>query len=177
MKVAVSGSHRTGKTTLIDALAGSLPSFTTVDEPYYLLVEEGHVFADMPSIEDFELQLVRSISSVLESEEDCLFDRCPLDIFAYINAHDDYEGHDVDQRLPGLLDAMRRIDLIAFVPIEEPDRIASSGSDQRRLRRRVDEELREIVLDDRMEFGVPALEVTGTNSERARQILAYLEDL
>jgi hypothetical protein len=38
----------------------------------------------------------------------------------------------------------------------------------------VDEELREIVLEDRWSFGVEAMEVRGASRERARQVLAYV---
>ena len=172
--MAISGAHRTGKTTLIAELSRSLPAFSTVDEPYYLLEEEGHEFAEMPSLEDFELQLERSIESLVESEEDCLFDRCPADILAYLMTHDDSEAFDADRWLARVRDAMQQLDLIIFVPIEEPDRVSVSASDHRRLRRRVDEELRDIVLDDRWSFGVPAIEVAGSASERALQVLSHL---
>jgi predicted ATPase len=174
MKMAVSGAHRTGKTTLIAELSRSLPAFSTVDEPYYLLEEEGHEFAEMPCLEDFELQLERSIESLVESEGDCLFDRCPADILAYLIAHDESEAFDVDRWLARVRDAMQQLDLIIFVPIEDPDRVSVSASDHKRLRRRVDEELRDIVLEDRWSFGVLAIEVAGPASERARQVLAHL---
>jgi hypothetical protein len=70
---------------------------------------------------------------------------------------------------------MRRLDLVVFVPIEHPDRMSVPSSGYGRLRRRVDEELQEIVLDDRWDFGVPAIEVVGSPAERAGQVLAYLE--
>lgn len=174
MRIAVSGAHRTGKTTLVDELAGSLPAFNRVDEPYYLLEDEGHSFPEMPGIEDFELQLERSVRSILESEGDCIFDRCPSDMLAYLIVHDEPERFDVDRWLPGLRDAMQLLDLIVFVPIEEPERVADSGLDHGRLRRRVHQELLDIVLDDRWAFGVPAIEVAGAPHERARQVLAYL---
>jgi len=174
LRIAISGAHRTGKTTLIEELAGSLPGFTAVDEPYHQLVEEGQAFPQMPGVEDFELQLQRSIESVLESEAACLFDRCPADLLAYLIAHDS-DGFDVDRWLPRAREAMERLDLIVFVPIEDPDRIPTSASDYSRLRRRVDEELQEILLGDRWAFDVPTIEVAGHPEERTRQVLAHLE--
>jgi uridine kinase len=50
MKIAISGAHRTGKTTLVEELSRALPAYGVVDEPYYLLEEEGHEFAEMPSL-------------------------------------------------------------------------------------------------------------------------------
>jgi deoxyadenosine/deoxycytidine kinase len=33
MRIAISGTHRTGKSTLVDALSAHLPTYTTTDEP------------------------------------------------------------------------------------------------------------------------------------------------
>lgn len=159
---------------MIGELVGSLPTFSTMDEPYYLLVEEGHTFAEMPTLEDFELQLERSIESVTSGDNDCVFDRCPLDILAYLITHDESDGFDIGPWLPRVGDAMEHLDLVVFVPIETPDRIAVLASEHRRLRQRVDEELRSLVLDDRLGFGVPVIEVTGSPEGRAAQVLARL---
>ena len=172
MKIAVSGAHRTGKTTLIEELCRVLPAYAAVDEPYCLLEEEGHEFAEMPSLEDFELQLERSIDCLVDSENDRIFDRCPADILAYLITHQDSEGFDLEHWLPRVRSAMRRLDLIIFVPVEDPDRIIVSDPDEAELRQRVHEELQDIVLEDRWHFGVEATEVTGTLRERVRQVLA-----
>jgi predicted ATPase len=174
MKIAVSGAHRTGKTTLIEELSRALPAYVVVDEPYYVLEEEGHEFAEMPSLEDFELQLERSLESMVDSRRDQLFDRCPADILAYLITHRDSDGFDLDLWLPRVRNAMRRLDLIVFVPVESPDRVIVSEPEERTLRRRVDEELRDIVLEDRWDFGVEAIEVTGASRDRARQVLAHV---
>lgn len=171
----MSGAHRTGKSTLIDALGGVLPTYVPVDEPYYLLAEEGHECAEMPSLEDFELQLERSIESVLASEENQLFDRCPADILAYLTTHEDSAGFDLEQWLPRARAAMQRLDLVVFVPVEDPDRVVVTGQDDRDLRERVDAELREVLLDDRWGFGVEVAEVSGSAGQRARQVLALIE--
>jgi predicted ATPase len=175
MRIAVSGAHRTGKTTLIEELSRALPEYAVVDEPYHLLEEEGHEFAEMPSLDDFELLLERSIQCVEDSEEDQLFDRCPADMLAYLIAHKDSDGLDAGDWLPRLESAMRRLDLIVFVPIEHPDRIVVSDPEDRALRRRVDEDLRDILVEDRWGFGLEGIEVTGTLRERARQVLAQVE--
>jgi len=177
MRIAVSGAHRTGKTTLVEELCHALPAYVAVDEPYHLLEEEGHEFAAMPCLGDFELQLARSIESIFEDGEDRIFDRCPADILAYLITHRESDGFDVERWLPRVRRAMERLDLIVFVPIEQPDRVTVSAADHAALRRIVDEEIREIVLEDRWEFGVEALEVTGTPRERVRQVLARTPSL
>jgi hypothetical protein len=159
---------------LIEELDRALSGYEVVEEPYHLLEEEGHVFAEMPSLEDFELQLERSIECLAEVQENQLLDRCPADLLAYLMTHRDADGFDVERWLPRARSAMRQLDLVIFVPIEDPDRIIVSEPDGGELRRRVDEELRENLLEDRWDFGVEAVEVTGTVRERVRQVLAYL---
>ena len=177
MRIAVSGAHRTGKTTLVEALQERLAGHVAVDEPYHLLEEEGHEFAEMPCFEDFELQLERPIELVLDDEgaSDRIFDRCPADLLAYLVTHEESEGFDVEAWLPRVRRAMQQLDLVVFVPVEEPDRVAVSSRDHAGLRRRVDEELRDIVLGDRWRLGVESLEVTGSVRERVRQVLSRLE--
>jgi hypothetical protein len=48
MRIAVSGAHRTGKTSLVEELGRCLPRYSVTDEPYNLLAEEGHEFEEMP---------------------------------------------------------------------------------------------------------------------------------
>jgi predicted ATPase len=174
MRIAVSGAHRTGKTTLIEELGRHLPVYVSVDEPYYLLEEEGHEFAEMPSVEDFELQLEYSIECMAHSEDHQLFDRCPADLLAYLIAHRDSDAFDLESWLPRARSAMQRLDLVVLVPIETPDRVITFEPEEDELRRRVDDELRDILLGDRWDFGVDAMEVTGTPRERARQVLARI---
>jgi hypothetical protein len=174
MRIAVSGAHRTGKTTLIEELSRALPTYGVVDEPFHLLEEDGYGFPAMPSPEDFELQLERSIECLTDGGSNQLFDRCPADIVAYLIAHSDSDGFDVEPWLPRIRSAMQRLNLIVFVPVENPDRISFFELDEDDLRRRVDEEIRDIVLDDRWDFGIEAVEVTGTLRERTRQVLAYV---
>jgi predicted dehydrogenase len=65
MRVGISGTHRTGKTTLAAALCARLPGHALVDEPYYLLEEQGHEFGFPPSIEDYRALLACSVRSPL----------------------------------------------------------------------------------------------------------------
>jgi hypothetical protein len=44
-----------------------MPTYTTVDEPYHLMEEDGHEFSHPPSIDDFEAQLERAIDEKLRA--------------------------------------------------------------------------------------------------------------
>lgn len=174
MRIAVSGAHFTGKTTLVEGLSQALPKYSVVEEPYRLLEEEGYEFAEMPSIEDFELQLERSIGCLGESEPNVIFDRCPADFLGYLLTHSEAELFNLKKWLPRVRAAIETLDLIVFVPVEERDRIPLPSSEDAGLRMEVDERLREILLDDEFDFAVDVLEVTGAPHERVQQVLAYL---
>jgi hypothetical protein len=64
-------------------------------------------------------------------------------------------------------------ELIVFVSIEQPDRI-SAGITYARQRARVDELLREMLIDDGYGFGRPVIEVHGSVEARARQVTSVL---
>lgn len=170
MRIAVSGSHGTGKSTLVRELAQRLSGFTALDEPYYLLADEGHAFGDPPTGDDFELLFDRSIALLSElSAEHVLFDRCPADYLAYLTAL--RPGAVMSDRVAETAAALTTLDLIVFVPIEIPDRTA--GREAPRLRRRVDEILGAMLIDRGWGFDVPVLEVRGTVSERVEQVRAW----
>src|SRR6202012_2006097 len=64
MRVGISGTHGTGKTTLAQALGAHRPGHVTADEPYYLLEEEGEEFAFPPAPEDYLALIARSVQSL-----------------------------------------------------------------------------------------------------------------
>ncbi|HSR98135.1 MAG TPA: AAA family ATPase [Kofleriaceae bacterium] len=174
MRVAFSGSHRVGKTTLVERVAERLPGYATVDEPYYLLEEDGYEAAEVPTIEDFEAQLVRSLAAVEDAGDDVLFDRCPVDVLGYLLEHEDAHAFDAEEWLERIRDAAETLDLIVFVPIEEVDRIALAPHHDAELRRAVNDRLRELLVDQTLGVEVEILRVTGDVRARVDQVLARL---
>src|SRR5439155_19857474 len=112
MRVAISGTHRSGKSTLVEVLSELLPRYALVDEPYHQLEEESYEFAETPTVEDFEAQLARSVADLREARLNALFDRCPVDLLAYWAVHDDGGACDFGAWLPRVRRAMRRLDLV-----------------------------------------------------------------
>jgi len=171
MRIAISGTHRVGKSTLIDDLEELLPSYRTIAEPYYHLEEEGYEFAGEPSIEDYIEQFQYSIALLGEGEPDALFDRCPADFLGYLRVHPDSETVDLEEWLSQVRGALRTLDLIVFVGIEHHDRVVLPRSENAAFRSYVDEALRTILLEDEFNFGVEILEVHGDRKARVNQVL------
>ena len=174
MRIAISGSHRTGKSTLLAELAQLLPTYTSVEEPYHLREEEGYELSHPPSVEDFEA-LERWLEALAEAGDDALFDRCPLDLMAYLDVYEGADGFDRQQWSARVRAAVEALDLIVFVPIEQPDRIVfSAADDDDGTRAAVDEQLRELLVEERDELGVRVIEVTGDPESRAQRVLRAL---
>jgi predicted ATPase len=176
MRIAVTGTHRVGKSTLIEALEDRLAEYRAVDEPYLLLEEEGYEFASPPCLEDFLEQLRRSME-LLEDEEgarNVLFDRCPLDFLGYLLTHEESESFDLEEWLARIRSTLQTLDLVVFVPIEERDRIQLPAHEDPEQRVAVDEKLAWMLLDNPFELGVEVLPVHGSRTARVTQVLERL---
>ncbi|HEX5718337.1 MAG TPA: AAA family ATPase [Thermoanaerobaculia bacterium] len=165
MRLSVSGTHFSGKSTLVEELSSVLPGYLTVEEPYYLLMEEGHEF-------DFELQLERSIELLSGNEPDVIFDRCPVDMLGYLLVL--AEDFHLKKWLPRVQAAIDTLDLIVFLPVEARDRIDLPSSQDAGFRLDVDQKLKEIFLEDALDLEMEVVEVTGSLDERVRQVLSHL---
>lgn len=176
MRIAVTGTHRVGKSTLIEELEDRLAGYQIVEEPYHLLEEEGYEFASPPSVEDFLEQLRRSME-LLQDEEgarDVLFDRCPIDFLGYLLTHEDSDSFDLEEWLARVRSTLQTLDLVVFVPVEERDRIPLPAHEDPEMRAAVDEKLAWMLLDDPWELGVEVLTVYGSRSTRVTQVLERL---
>jgi len=174
MKIAVSGTHCTGKSTLIHEFLRAHPEFAHEPEPYTVMVEDlGEEFSSEPCVEDFYRQLQFNIDRLQQHApaERVIYERCPVDFLAYIHALD---RSSVEALLDPIADAMRNLDLIVYLPLEDtlPD------SEYPKLQKAVDRRLSAIFNDD--EFGllsscsVSTIEASGSTAQRLRVIESFL---
>lgn len=163
-----------GKSTLLAAVAEQLARYETIEEPYHLLEEEGYEHEAEPSVEDFTAQLERSLQALEHSGPDVLFDRAPADLLAYLLCHEDAESFELHDWIDRVRDAMQTLDLVVFVPIERPDRIALASHEDRRLRARVHKRLERVLLDDVYDFSVDPLVAEGSLGQRRDLVLRRL---
>ena len=64
MRIAVSGSHGTGKSTLITELAAVLPEMIAIDEAYDVMLSDGAAFGERLRVDDFEALCEREVELV-----------------------------------------------------------------------------------------------------------------
>lgn len=165
MKIAIIGAHRVGKTTLAELIQDKLPDYILTMEPYHELTSAGYEFSELSDADDFIIQFEYALEQITSAEEDIIFDRCPLDILAYIHATD--PNRDLQSYFQAMQHAIAELDLIVFVPIEHPDLIPLQKSDFPKLRCRVDGILKEWISD----LDIAVIEVSGTTLQRRDQVL------
>jgi deoxyadenosine/deoxycytidine kinase len=125
MRIAVSGTHAMGKSTLIEDFLEKHPGYKTEIEPYYKLQDDGVSELSLePSLDSLLAQLDYSIEQLNENahEQDIIFDRCPVDFIAYAmcianQEHFDINDSEVSERFDEVKEALDSLDLIIFLPI------------------------------------------------------------
>lgn len=171
MRIAISGSHATGKSTLARTFADFQPCYALVDEPYHVMVSEGTLFSEPPTAEDYEAQLERSASLITgNTSSEVIFERCPIDFLAYLTVFRRRGDQNRSDSFDLVKESVRTIDLIVYVPIEKPDRIDVAG-EYPKLRRLVDQKLRAYLVDDELGIAPTVVLVQGSVQERLRQIV------
>lgn len=177
VRIAVSGTHLTGKTTLIDALAERMPNHTVVPEPYELLIERGYDFAHPPTIEDFVAQLRQSIATLRRRTPNLLVDRCPLDFLGYLAATPGGERFDVERWRAPIAAAMASLDMVVAVRIDSAHDPVGLVEDAA-YRAEVDDHLREIMDDDEFDLcgDVAILPLAGPWDRRVETVMAAIDE-
>lgn len=187
MRIAISGSHCSGKTTLIDEFLRAHPDFSHEPEPYTVLVEDyGEEFSSEPCADDFYRQLEFNVARLrgYPHGDRVIYERCPADYLAYILALKDLnpdDAHDglIETVLGMVLDAIRNLDLIVFLPLDDADGIEMPDLEFPKLRAAVDSRLAAIFGDD--EFGIVSsggatvIEARGSTVQRLQTLEAAME--
>lgn len=173
MRIAILGTHLVGKTTLAEKLHESFPIYEFYPEPYFELQEMGFVFSEIPTADEYTMQLEYSVKQILRSGRNAIFDRCPIDLLGYALAVDDADILNFSSVFNKIQNAIKEIDVFVFVSIEEPDRILCSESDLPKLRYEVNDIIDELIDD----FDIEVIKVKGSLSERLNQIQNRIQQL
>ena len=167
MRIAVSGTHCTGKSTLIDEFLRVHPDFVNEPEPYTVMVEElGEEFSAEPCVEDFQRQLEFNIDRLKQHErgERVIYERCPIDFLAYIECI----GPRTISVFDEVLESLQRLEMIVYLPIEN----TIETDEFPKLRKAVDRRLNAIYNEDDLGImgatNIKIVEATGPIEKRLR---------
>ena len=179
MRIGISGTHGTGKTTLAGAVCARLPGHVTVDEPYYLLEEEGHEFEAPPSLDDWRALLARSLRALSSRPllPGTVFDRTPLDYLAYMAATGADPLREADAG--AIRPALASLDLVVITVITPETERVLPAPEMPGLRSAMNDALMELVYDDPLDAwgDVPVLELDGPLDGRVAAVLTALGPL
>jgi hypothetical protein len=124
MRIAISGTHCCGKSTLIDAFLVKYPHYIHEPEAYEALQDlHGESFAAEPSAEEFVTQLNYQIERIKQygESDNVIFERSPVDYLAYLLALSDL-GRETSARayfhqsVAPVRDSLRHLDAIVLLP-------------------------------------------------------------
>lgn len=154
MRVAVSGSHGTGKSTLIVAFLDRNPAYAHEPEAFESLADDIELTeSEGPTPEGLHALLEHSIAAVSLYDHGALvvFERCPVDYLAYAAASRRSWPRGaiasfLSLSVPRVRAAVRNIDVIAFLPVSNG--LPPRADENPRFRKRVDEALRRALVDD-----------------------------
>lgn len=186
MRIAISGTHCMGKTTLIADLIKKYPHYKTEMEPYYHLQEMQTMELSLePSMDSLIEQLDYSIKQLndAKNKENIIFDRCPIDFIAYamcIIKQDDMDIHEseISERFSEVTEALNYLDLIVFLPITK-EHLIEYTEENPEYRSAADKCFKKIYRDDGLDifpsYSHPKIiEIWGERAERVKKFESIL---
>ena len=163
MRVAVSGSHSTGKSTLIAAFVAKRPHYLSEPEAFEVLADDIALTPSEGPDSEGLAALLNYTAAVLANHRpgaSVIFERSPVDYLAYAAASRSMapvERADfLRTHVPEVRDSMRHLDLIVLLPVSSEGPITARPGENERFRERVDDMLRRALIDDDHDlFGGP----------------------
>lgn len=181
MRIVVSGTHASGKTTLIDDLIAAHPEFERWSDPFELVDDA----LDEPDASTFFEQLVSSARRLMATDAAIrlvIAERGPIDFLAYLAALESLHrpGRSValfDRGLQLTSTAMRRVDLLVVLPLHHRDDLPVADDEDPELSATMDEALLELVGDlDLVGERTRVVEVAGDRSARLAAVERAIAD-
>ena len=197
MRIAISGSHSLGKSTVVNDWVAKHPGFTREEEPYRALSLHGPyeiLFRDQSTKLHNGIQLYYNISRVhryCAPSDDVIFDRAPVDYIAYSQYTANQGSSDIDDAfvesmIPAVRESLDRLDILAFVPKSQVGPVEMQADGIRPIdheyRDEVDAIFKQIYREGR--FGVMPhknpphfVELFGARQQRLDQLQKAIDDV
>ena len=197
MRIAISGSHSLGKSTIVNEWVAKNPTFRREEEPYRVLGLYGPyeiLFRDASTKLHNGIQLYYNISRIhryAEWTDNVIFDRAPVDYLAYSQytankGSTDIEDAFVESMVPAVRESLDHLDILAFVPKSDALPVEMEADGIRPVyhayRDEVDAIFKQIYREGRFEVlpesGGPLLvELWGPSGQRLDQLQSAVEEV
>lgn len=177
MRIVVSGTHASGKSTLIADFSRRNPEYAVLPDPYDMLDEawDGATAASFAA----QLRLSATRLDPLAAPQNVIAERGPVDFLAYLLALDDLAGGSTPRELLArsaqiTREALTHVDLLVVLPLNAIDGIEAGTDEHLELRQATNDVLLDLIEDpDLIGRHVTVAEITGDRDRR----LAVLEKL
>lgn len=173
MRIVVSGTHGSGKSTLISDFAGRHSDFTVLPDPYELIDDA----FDEPDAGTYLAQLELAAERLVElpADVDAIAERGPLDFLAYLDALNTLSrptrsGNLFRRGLTRVAEAAGYIDLLVVLPLSAGSGIEVPAEEDRELRAAMDAALLELIDDLDLVANAEVVEISGSPAERLEQL-------
>lgn len=177
VQIVISGTHSSGKSTLVSDFTMQHPGFEVLPDPFELIDEAW----DRPSAGMFVAQLTLAASRLAPDPTgaptaDRIAERGPLDFLAYLLAIEDLSGGSLDaDLLEGArqltADAIRHVDVLVVLPLTHDDALAPGAEEHLALRVAMNEALLELVEDPELcDPGMTVAEIVGDPAARCAEL-------
>ena len=180
MRIAISGTHCSGKTTLADDFVAAHREYLHEPEPYEWLADAyGEALSDEPTPDDFFRQLELSVERLgsYGPGSRVVAERSPVDFLAYMLALSDLgrAGRDCEQvgsAAELVAVGVANVDLLVLLPLNRRDGIVVAEAEDAALRNAMNDRLVDIITAEEYAlFGSGALriiEIQGKRDQRLR---------
>jgi predicted ATPase len=181
VRIVVSGTHASGKSTLVSDLATAL-GYAQLPDPYELVDDDTD---DPAGAASFVRQLLVAAERLVGRARgaDVVAERSPVDLLAYLEALADLGrptvGPDLMARLRATTgEAMAHVDLLVVVPLDARDGITVPDHEDPHLREAMDARLLDLCDDaDLVGSTVRVVAVAGPPDARLEQVLTAVAAL
>lgn len=178
MRIAIAGTHCSGKSTLVHDFLAVHRDYVHEPEPYEWLEDVyGEALPEEPAAEDFFRQLELCVDRLrgYAPGANVIAERSPLDFLAYITALHGLGRSGRDCALTAsaaelAAEGMAHLDLVAVLPLNARDGIDAPESEDLELREAMNDRLLDLIATDEYALlagGRPrVIEVQGSPRER-----------
>jgi predicted ATPase len=184
VRVAVSGAHSTGKSTLIASFLAERPEYAHEPEAFEALADDVDLtHTEGPTREGLALLLRHTIETVVRyrAGESVVFERSPVDYLAYSASSVRSWSRDErsafrSEHVPEVREVLGYLDLIVLLPAPK-NGVEGRVGESPAFRRRVDQALRAALLDDEYDLfdGADSPRVLELHPDPGRQLASLLE--
>lgn len=180
VRLAISGTHCSGKTTLAEDFLAAHRDYVHEPEPYEWLEEVfGEAAGGEPNVDDFLRQLELSVDRLRSYRHGAkvVAERSPVDFLAYLLALTDLRrtGRDCQMIASAAeltVSGLASIDLLVVLPLNDRDGIAAPESEDLALREAMNDRLLDLITADEYALfggGSPrVVEIQGARERRLR---------